>query len=70
MQSATKTQPTKLLCVEQVAEVLHVSRRTVFSMIAAGRLRAVKLGERTTRIPVEDVESLIQAACEAVRGRS
>lgn len=38
-----------------VAEYLGITRRTVYAMIADGRLVAVKLGKRTIRIPESEV---------------
>jgi len=51
----------KLLTVDQVAEILQVSRTTIYRRIKAGELPAVKLGRRQVRIRQEDLEAYIQA---------
>ncbi|HID87447.1 MAG TPA: DNA-binding protein [Anaerolineae bacterium] len=51
----------KLLTVDQVAEILQVSRTTVYRRIRAGVLPAVKLGHRQVRIRQEDLEAYIEA---------
>ena len=53
-----------LLTVAEAAALLTVSRRTVFAWIAGGRLRAVRLGARTTRVPASEVARLIREAGE------
>ena len=55
--------PTRTLTVHQVAERLNVSARTVWAWIAAGKMHAIKLGERTTRIPERSVTEFLRA-CE------
>lgn len=39
--------PDRLLTAEQAAEHLNVGRTTVYELMAAGRLRRVKVGRRT-----------------------
>ena len=51
----------KLLTVDQVAEILQVSRTTIYRRIKAEELPAVKLGRRQVRITQEDLEAYIQA---------
>jgi excisionase family DNA binding protein len=53
----------RLLRVEEVGAVLGVAPRTVKRLAAAGRLRRVVLGPRTTRYRESDVTELI-ARCE------
>lgn len=53
---------TELLTVAQVAERLRISQRAVWSMIAGGRLPAIRLGRRATRVDAADVERLIAEA--------
>lgn len=57
-----RTPQTELLTVAQVAERLSISQRAVWAMIADGRLPAIRLGHRATRIDAADVERLIAAA--------
>lgn len=54
-----------LLTPRQVAERLAVSARTVYLWIEQGRLPAVRLSERITRVPAEAVDALIERATEA-----
>ena len=64
------TQGTRLLLeIGEVAEALHVGRSTVYSLIASGDLRPLKLG-RLTRIPKGDVEALIAVRIEATKAIS
>ena len=44
---------------------LNVSARTIWAWIASGRLRAIKLGPRTTRIPVAALEAFLADAQDA-----
>lgn len=50
----------ELLTKEGVAEWLHVSTRTVESLMSDGRLPFVKLGHRTVRFRRADVQKLVQ----------
>jgi excisionase family DNA binding protein len=56
--TATDNEPRLLSCT-QVARRLSVSVRLVRQWITDGRLRAIKLSERVTRIPEEDVAKLV-----------
>jgi excisionase family DNA binding protein len=53
-----------LLTPREVAECLSVSVRTVYSWLEAGRLPAVRLSERVTRVPSEAVDALVADAIE------
>ena len=57
--------------VEQAAEILGVSRRTVYYRIREGRLRTVRTLCGSQRVLVESIEALLRAEHEAalVRGR-
>jgi len=57
-----RTPRTELLTVAQVAARLSISQRTVWSMIADGRLPAIRLARRATRVDAADVERLIETA--------
>lgn len=48
-----------LLTVADVAEILKVSRATVYSLVKDGRLRPVDLGLRKTRFRRADVQRFI-----------
>ena len=52
----------QLLTPKEVAARLSVSPRTVYSWIAEGRLAAVHLSERVTRVPEDAVTALVTAA--------
>ena len=64
MSRITESSP-RTLTVHEVAARLSVSARTVWAWIAAGRLQAIKLGERTTRIPENAVTEFLRACEEA-----
>ena len=52
---------------DEVAEVLRVSRRHVYNLIASGALPSFRVG-RSHRIPREAVERLTQARPDAAQG--
>jgi excisionase family DNA binding protein len=45
--------------IAQAAALLGVSRVTIWRWIRAGRLRVSRLGHRTTRVKIEDIERLL-----------
>jgi excisionase family DNA binding protein len=49
----------RLLRVEDAALLLDCSKRHVFTLIATGRLRAIKLSTRATRIAAVELERFI-----------
>jgi excisionase family DNA binding protein len=55
----------QLLTYAEVAEVLRVTPRTVYSLVRKGLLRAVRFGQ-SVRVDVEDLRDFIQRA-KAVR---
>ena len=56
------------LTVDEAAQRFRVSARTVWNWIAAGRLRSLKLGRRTTRIPADAIEEFLgRCAQESAR---
>jgi excisionase family DNA binding protein len=55
-----------LLDVREVATALHIGRSQVYSLIAGGDLRPVKLG-RLTRIPLGDLHALVARKVEETR---
>lgn len=50
----------RLYRVEEIANLTGMSRAFIYGAIAAGELRATKLG-RATRIAPEDLEAWVQA---------
>ncbi len=59
--------PAPLLTAPEAAKRLNVSVRTVYSWIKEGRLPAVRLSARCTRVPGEAVEALIRASVDPGR---
>ena len=53
---------TELLTVPEAAERLNLSQRSVWAMIADGRLPALRFGIRATRVDAADIERLIAEA--------
>jgi excisionase family DNA binding protein len=45
--------------IAEAARVLNVSRSTVWRWIAAGRLKAIRLGPKTIRITPDDLQRLM-----------
>ena len=50
-----------LYAISQVAQILSCSRKTVYRLIATGRLRAVRWG-RTYRFRREDIQQFLQSS--------
>jgi excisionase family DNA binding protein len=50
----------RALTVYETADRLSVSPRTIWMWIAEGRLAALRLGPRTTRIPVEALDEFLR----------
>lgn len=48
-----------LLLKEEAAEILRVSVRKIEYMIEEGDLKAVRVGERSVRIPVSEIKKII-----------
>ena len=51
-QESTQTQKRSAYRIDEVAELLGVSKSTVYRAVAAGQLRAIKLSKNTYVIPV------------------
>lgn len=56
----------QFLTVKEVADLLRVTRQAVHNWIRQGKLDAIKLGDRTLRIPAVAVERFIAEGREAV----
>jgi excisionase family DNA binding protein len=56
-----------LLSVTRAAELLGVSRSTLYQLVAAGRVPVVRLG-RAVRVPRRDLERLADAGAGVQRG--
>ena len=51
----------QLYTPQEAAELLHVSRRTVYSYIKDGKLEASKLNAKRILIPEESINHLLEA---------
>lgn len=56
----------KLLTLRETMAALNCSRSTVWNLIRAGRLHPVRLGPRTNRFRVAEVETIIDRPRESV----
>lgn len=61
MQSTTKPEP-MLVSPKTAARRLDISLRQVWTLIASGKLRTIKLSPRCTRIPESDLRRLAEGA--------
>lgn len=48
------------LTVKEVADKLRVTRQAIYNWISEGRLKAVKVGGKSVRIPASSIAALIQ----------
>ncbi|MFA6111610.1 MAG: helix-turn-helix domain-containing protein [Candidatus Latescibacterota bacterium] len=62
MRNSSQLPNKRLLRVDEVAEALSCSRRTVYYMIESGKLDAQRAGPRLTRISRDSVERLASGA--------
>ena len=52
----------RLYTLKEVAEILKVSRQTIYNYVTAKRLKATKLaGQREYRVTAEDLQEFIDA---------
>lgn len=49
-----------LLTVEQAGKLLGIKRALAYDLVAKGVLPTVKLGERSTRVPLEALENMVR----------
>jgi excisionase family DNA binding protein len=54
--------------LEQAAELLGVSRRTIYYRIREGRLRTIRTRCGSQRVLIESIEALLRARAGGVRG--
>jgi excisionase family DNA binding protein len=64
MRSLDLVSPKRLLRPDEVAQLLALSRRTVYRMIQDGRLKAFRWGGSPWRIPRESLADLVGAVCD------
>jgi|BioPla2DNA2_1021312.scaffolds.fasta_scaffold26007_4 excisionase family DNA binding protein len=55
----TKSEETKLYTLQEVADVLRVSRQTIYNYVTAKRLKATKLAKEY-RVTEEDLQDFIK----------
>lgn len=58
------------LLLEQAAELLGVSRRTVYYRIREGRLRTVRARCGSQRVLIDSIEALLREQAERARWRA
>lgn len=56
----TDTEAVRLYTYETVQELLSVSRRTVFDLVAAGDLEALTIGKRARRITARSLAEYVE----------
>ncbi|MFB9165248.1 helix-turn-helix domain-containing protein [Arthrobacter psychrochitiniphilus] len=61
MMQESNLQDVNFLTVQEVAELMRVSKMTVYRMVHAGELPAVRFG-RSYRVPASAVESYLRSA--------
>ena len=60
-QSTTGTDPSRLLTIEQVSELISIAPATIYRLLARGDLIAIKVGTKARRIPARCLEAYIEA---------
>jgi excisionase family DNA binding protein len=45
--------------VSELAQILHVSSRTIYNWINAGRVKALRLGPSSTRVTRREIQRLL-----------
>ena len=54
-----------LYTVEEVADILHIGRSTVFNLIKENKLQSIKLG-RSRRVPIDAMKAYVdELICES-----
>ena len=63
MATVTVRNPDLFLTIVEAADELKISERSLRSLIAAGEIRARRLGKRIVRIPRNEIERLAIVEC-------
>ena len=50
----------KLLTIPEVSKLLRISERTTYRLIEAGKLKAIKISRKATRIEEKDLNNFIK----------
>lgn len=58
-----------MLDVQDLAEVLNMSARTVWRWVRADRIQAVRLGPQVVRFTYEEAERVVYGRARAIIGR-
>lgn len=64
----TTAHPTRAYQVNRVAQMLDVSRSTIYRLVRAKRLTLVKVGKRGSRVTATSVEDLLREREESEAG--
>ena len=64
MSAAASRKPDTFLTIWEAADELKISDRSLRKLIAAGEVRATRLGKRIVRIPRAEIERLAAVGCE------
>ena len=67
---ASRRQATRSVLVDQAAELLGVSRRTIYNRIREGRLQTIRTRCGSQRVLLESVESLLREMVEQEQERT
>jgi excisionase family DNA binding protein len=67
---ASRRQAARSVLVNQAAELLGVSRRTVYNRIREGRLRTIRTRCGSQRVLLESVESLLREMVKQEKDRT
>ena len=51
----------KLLTDKQTAEYLGIGKSTLWKYVAAGDIKPVRLGQRSTRFDIDDIDAYIKS---------
>ncbi|HEX6873029.1 MAG TPA: helix-turn-helix domain-containing protein [Micromonosporaceae bacterium] len=63
----SETPPRPLLTVNESAARLRVDRRTLYRLIAAGKIRVLRLSRRATRVEPEEIDAYLARLREESR---
>ena len=60
----TKLAPGELITISRAAQLLAVSRRTIYRFINEGQLKVVRVGQRSTRVERQSLAGVITQASD------
>jgi len=50
----------KLLTIKEISKILRLSERTIYRLVEAGKLKAIKISRKATRIDEKDLNQFIK----------